>query len=445
MTYLVSRMISSLASLLRFDRQVWIQAIARAGYQAGQGLLQFYVPLIFVNQVGLSATAVGIGLGSASIAGVVGHFLGGTLADTPVVGRKKTLLLAAGLSIAASIVLSFTHDLPLLITANLLLGTSMGFYWTAADAAVMDVTSADNRPQAFSVLGVSENLGLGAGILGGGALLPLFDNPRELFLAGSLVFLFFLILVQSAVPAEQLPQPETTATAGIDASTNVVEGWRIALSDRLLWVFLLVNSLFTTYVALVNNILPLYFTNFVPLAVTQAGGNSASEVANLFTWGYIGFAALLQIPAVQILGSFGWARALIVAMLLWGGGFFCVWGLGSLAAVPVSQAIAVLAVLAIATVIYKPFSVAFIAELAPVSLRGTYTAIGYQCWAIGYFIGPTIGGWAMDQVPSTARQTWLVVALSSTIGLIILTLLARRHSTLTKILKAEDLVAIDDA
>jgi MFS family permease len=437
-------MISSLASLSQFDRQVWIQAVARACYQAGQGLLQFYVPLIFVNQVGLSATAVGIGLGSASIAGVIGHFLGGTLADTPTVGRKKTLLFAAGLSIVASIVLSFTHELPLLITANLLLGTSMGFYWTAADAAVMDVTSADDRPQAFSILGVSENLGLGVGILGGGALLPLFEDPRELFLAGSLIFLFFLILVQSAVPANRL-QPTPTAATASDTSPDVVKGWQIALNDRLLWVFLLVNSLFTTYVALVNNILPLYFTNFVPIASAKAGGISASEVANLFTWGYIGFAALLQIPVVQVLSPLGWSRALIVSMLLWGGGFFCIWGLGALSAVPAAQVIAVLAVLAIATVIYKPFSAAFIAELAPESLRGTYTAIGYQCWAIGYFVGPTLGGWAMDQVASTAREAWLVVALSSTIGLVILTLLARHYRTPTKILKPEDLVAIDDA
>jgi hypothetical protein len=44
--------------------------------QIGSGFTLFYAPIFFVNQVGLSATAVGIGLGSGSISGVVGRFLG---------------------------------------------------------------------------------------------------------------------------------------------------------------------------------------------------------------------------------------------------------------------------------------------------------------------------------------------------------------------------------
>ncbi|MBD0345439.1 MAG: MFS transporter, partial [Coleofasciculus sp. Co-bin14] len=65
------------------SRQVWVQAIARSLYQAGYGSIQFFIPLIFVNQVGLSATTVGIGIGTGSLAGIVGHILGGYLADSP--------------------------------------------------------------------------------------------------------------------------------------------------------------------------------------------------------------------------------------------------------------------------------------------------------------------------------------------------------------------------
>ena len=134
--------VNQLPSLLQsLSRQVWLQAIGRALYQAGYGSIQFFIPLIFVNQVGLSATTVGIGIGSGSLAGVVGHFLGGYLADSPSYGRKKTLLFSAMLSILAAFILALTQNLPLLVIANLIMGLSAGCYWTAADTAVMDVTA----------------------------------------------------------------------------------------------------------------------------------------------------------------------------------------------------------------------------------------------------------------------------------------------------------------
>jgi len=55
---------------------------------------------------------------------------------------------------------------------------------------------------------------------------------------------------------------------------------------------------------------------------------------------------------------------------------------------------AAFSVLSVATAIYKPFAPVIIAELAPDSLRGK---ISYQCWSIGYFIGPILGGWAIDR------------------------------------------------
>jgi len=149
----------SLSWLPTLHPQVWWQVFGRLFYQIGQGLLQFYIPIVFVNQVGLSATSVGIGLGSSSISGIFGHLLGGVLADSKTLGRKGTLLISALLSALACWVLLVTQDLVLLIVANLLFGISTGFYWTATDPTVMDVTPANDRPKAFSVLYGSGHFG----------------------------------------------------------------------------------------------------------------------------------------------------------------------------------------------------------------------------------------------------------------------------------------------
>jgi MFS family permease len=416
----------SLSLLPPVHRQVWLQALGRGLCQAGHGLLQFYMPIVFVNSVGLSATAVGIGLSSASVASIIGHFAGGTLVDSSL-GRKGTLLASIGLSILASLILVVTHHLPMLILANLLLGLSMGFYWTAADTAVMDVTSAEDRHQAFAILGLTDHLGIGMGILGGGALLAWLHTSQHLFIVSGGISLLFLVLAQVTIAETK---------QNITQHDEMMQGWMTALRDRSLWMFVLVNSLFTTYIALVNSILPLYFTNFLTLSTADLG-TASGTVASLFTWGYIGLGAAFQVPVVRSLGALGWARALMVSISLWGCGFLLVWSLGPVLSIELTHEVGVLAVLAIASVIYKPFASAFLAELAPASIRGIYTAIGYQCWAIGYLIGPAIGGWALDQPQPIPHRTWAMVALTSLPGLVMLAFLSQQERSASE-LTSED-------
>jgi MFS family permease len=296
------------------------------------------------------------------------------------------------------------------------MGLSAGCYWTAADAAVVDVTTPEQRHKAFAVLVLADSLGGGLGILGGGELLCLVDQTQTLFLVGSLILLVFLILIQIAVVETRQDSLE---------HTNTLQGFVVALNDRSLRLFVLVNVLFTTYIALVNITLPLYFTTITAAnaEATAEAGASLGSVANLFAWCYVSIGAILQLPLVQVLGSLMRVQVLMISMLLWGVGFFLVWATGIAASIQVICLIASLSVLSIASAIYKPFAPVIVAELAPESLRGAYLAISYQCWSIGYFIGPILGGWAIDQSRTTAHNSWMVAVVSTISGLIVLHLL----------------------
>ncbi|MBE9190437.1 MFS transporter [Gloeocapsopsis crepidinum LEGE 06123] len=413
------------------SRQVWFQAIGRLLYQTGYGLIQFYIPLIFVKQIGLSATAVGIGIGSGSLAGVIGHFLGGYLADSQY-GRKKTLLISAILSIFAALVLVLTHNLPLLVVANLIMGLSAGCYWTAADAAVIDVTTSEQRHHAFAILVLADSIGNGLGVFSGGLLLTLVHRIEALFVLSGVLFLVFLVLIQVAII-------ETRHDASND--TNTLQGFAIALKDRALRLFVVINVLFTTYVALVSSTLPLYFT-LLPQNTTQNTASSLTSVANLFTWCYVGLGAVLQLPLVQILGSLVKIKVLMISMLLWGTGFFLVWATGIDSSIRFALIVAAFSVLSIASIIYKPFAPAIVAELAPPSLRGVYLAISYQCWSIGYFFGPIVGGWAIDQPQNISHHSWLVVTLSTLCGNLALYVLARHKVTNESVVAIEESISI---
>ncbi|GAB1544165.1 MFS transporter [Scytonema sp. NUACC21] len=404
--------------------QVWAQAIARFLYQAGYGTIQFFIPLIFVNQLQFSATVVGIAMGCGSLAGVVGHFLGGYLADSPRYGRKRTLLFSAGLSIIAAIALAFLPNLPMLIVANLVMGLSAGCYWTAADAAVIDVTPPKEHQKAFAVLVLADSLGSGLGIMGGGILLSLVTQPQMLFPIAGLILLMFLVIVQFAIADSHQEAPE---------HSNPLEGFNLALKDSSLQVFMLTNVLFTTYIALVSSTLPLYFTNFVLTGISQSTsdtGSSLVSVANLFTWCYVGIGSVLQLPLVQLLASLLNVRVLTISMLFWCAGFILVWATHLMPSIALAGTIAAFSVLSIASVIYKPFAPALIAELAPKSLRAVYLAIGYQCWSIGYFVGPIVGGWAMDRSKAIAHDLWIATAISSFFGLFMLRILRLKKFSL---------------
>ncbi len=150
------------------NQQVWTLAAGRSLCQVGSGLLNFYMPIVFVNEAGLSATSVGFSIGLISLTEVAGHLLGGPMADSPRFGRKTTLSIAVGLSIIVSLLLSITHSLPLLVISCLILGFSVGGYWTTVNATVIDMTTPEERGPAYAIVSVADNLGVGIGVLAGG-------------------------------------------------------------------------------------------------------------------------------------------------------------------------------------------------------------------------------------------------------------------------------------
>jgi MFS family permease len=209
--------------------------------------------------------------------------------------------------------------------------------------------------------------------------------------------------------------------------TQVSRGWAEAFSDRRLMVYLLVNILFTIYISQLQSTMPLYFTNFVS-GTTSGKGFSPPMISALFTW-HVAFAALCQLPVARMLNRFSRPRALMMAMLLFGVGFVLVWVTGSVRSHALVWAIFALGILSIATVAYTPSGSALVVDIAPESRRGVYLSLNSQCWAIGYLIGPPLGGWALDQSRYMAQGFWLAAVASTSVGILILQLLHRMLRT----------------
>ncbi|NJN86446.1 MAG: MFS transporter [Leptolyngbyaceae cyanobacterium SL_7_1] len=394
------------------DYRVWLLSMGRLLSQLGTGFTLFYAPIFFVNQVGLSASAVGAGIGSGSISGIVGRIMGGSMADSPRWGRRKTLLISAAISAIAALVFVVATDLPTFVLGNLLMGLGVGLYWPPTEAVVADLTSIEQRNEAFAITRLGDSLGLGLGVVLGGALISGTGNYRALFVIDGISFIVFFGVIYWAI-AETLQAKQ---------SHTVMQGWAAVLRDRVLLVYAIVNVLFTTYLALVNSAIPLYFSNF--LSLPNAKGFAAATLSGLFAW-HVGLTALTQLPVARTLTRFRYCQSLMLSIGLWGIGFGFVWLTGITLTGHLGWAAVSLAVLAIATVSYMPAASALVVSLAPVALRGVYLSVNSLCWAVGYFIGPTIGGWAMDQPTPIAHGFWIATALSIIVGIGILSYLDR--------------------
>ena len=403
-----------MAEVLNFSPKVWILAAGRLLSEIGTGFTLFYAPIFFVNQVGLSSTLVGVALGSGSISGVVGRFLAGQGVDSPRWGRRKILLVSAAISVLADVVLSLSFNFFTLVLGNLLMGFGVGMYWPATEAAIIDLTTPEQRNEAFAVTRLADSLGLSLGVVLGGALIANSGNYRTLFVIDGISFAVFFGVIYFAIAETYQFKPQLTE--------NQQNGWSFALRDRAFMVFVAVNILFTIYLSQVQSTMPLYLKNFVQLADSTTGF-SEKIISGLFTW-HIAFAAICQLPTAWILNRFSRIAGLSLSFLIWGVGFICVWITGNVSDHTLIWAGLTLGVMSLGMVTYTPVASGLVAELAPESLCGVYFSINSQCWAIGYLIGPPLGGWALDH-PQFTNYFWLICAASILLGLGILQYLKR--------------------
>jgi MFS family permease len=379
-------------------RQIWILALGRLLSEIGSGFTIFYAPIFFVQQVGLSATSVGLALGSASISGIAGRLLSGTYADRW--GRKPVLLLAMVVLAISCFILATTHDFPTLVVGCLVQGLGLGLYWPANEAIVADLTAGEARRFAYAITRLADNVGMGLGIIAGGLLISTTGAYRSLFIIDGISFCCFLLTI--AIGIQETLQGSKTAV-------RFVSGYTTALRDRRLIVYVIVNIILTVYISQTQTTLPLYFSGFV--AQPGARGFSPQVISTLFT-GHLLMTIACQLPMLKLLQRLSHARSLMISGGFWLWGFVAIAITGSSNSYQLLWASLGLGLFAIAIVAYTPTASALIADLAPSSLRGVYTSINSLCWAAGYAIGPPLGGWALDRSPQFAHQFWLGLAAS---------------------------------
>lgn len=414
-----------LAWLPNLKREIWILALGQLLLFIGQGFTLVYASIYFVNELGFSPTQVGLALSSGGISGTIGRFWAGNAIDSERFGRRGTLLLAAVISALACFCLAFAHTFFWLIVGNLLLGLGISLYWPATLAVTTDLTNTDNRSEAFALTRLVDNLGLGLGALLAGQYIAMSGSYSALFITKGVAYLLFSIVIYVAIAETREPKLD---------SSNPLKDWWQALSDNNFIVYLIANLFFTTYGAQLSSTLPLYLANFVPSGNTQTGF-SEQWISYFFVWHAL-LKIVLQLPITRKVKPISHVAILLIALVLWSGAFFLFWLTGITPTDPLIFTIGAFTLVAIAEILYGPATVSLVGEMSPVYLRGIYFSLESECWAIGFLIGPALGGWALDHPNTVGVNFWLILISSAGVAGVILMFLKHRM-TAAKLLMQE--------
>ncbi|NEP47059.1 MAG: MFS transporter, partial [Okeania sp. SIO2H7] len=211
-------------------------------------------------------------------------------------------------------------------------------------------------------------------------------------------------------------------------SETGLQKWLQAFRDQPFIFYILANLFVTTYTAQLSSTLPLYLANFIPGGNT-ATGFSEQWISYFFVWHSL-FKILLQLPITRWVKQFTPSNVLIAALGCWMISFGVIWLTKQ--SLPISAiGIAALILMAftlvgIGEMLYGPTASGTVGQMAPPHLRGIYFSLDSQCWALGYMIGPALGGWALDHPNVLGANIWLVFAIS-VVAAIALTQQLKQH------------------
>jgi MFS family permease len=269
----------TLNSWLRPRGPVLVLAIARF-FGAVASYMVFPFIAVRLTQGGDGLAVAGIVTAIGPLVRVLAGTLGGIAADH--FGRRRTMLLGNALGVLVMVGFALFHGALAYACLNGFNGLVRAIAGPAQSAAIADVTTPEERPQAFAYGRVAMNVGAAIGpFLGAFFVL---QHPVAVFLGAAGATLAVVVLLYAAVPetGRQLRQVGNR------------EAIRRISRDTTLWVYVLGGSMQLGVYMVIETIFPAFLRGAVPSGLTLYAAMTLVNTAMV---------ALLQIPLNRWLGG----------------------------------------------------------------------------------------------------------------------------------------------
>jgi MFS family permease len=382
------------------SRPVWTLEGAVLVNSVGTGMVLPFV-MIYLHNVR------GIGLATAGL--IVATFAAVSFVITPVAGwivdaRGPRTTLAASLVVMAlgyamfPLIREAWQAFALMAVA----GLGNGGFWPSQSALLAGLTTRETRSTAYGVQRAVFNLGIGLGALVGG-LVATTSEPRTfsvLFLIDAATFVAYAATL-AFVPAPRAAEASAEGPSG---------GYRDVLRDRVLLGVVGLNVVYVTAgFAQLEATFPVFARNEV--------GVSERVIGLIFLVNVL-VILIVQLPVVRLLEGRSRMAALAAMAVLWAASWTTVLAAGAWFDMPAAAVLLVVAgmIFAFGECVLGPAQSALVADLAPEGLRGRYIALLTNSYAVGFIIGPALGGALLAVSPSGLWAAAAVVLLAAAAG-----------------------------
>jgi MFS family permease len=349
------------SSLHALPRAAWVLFFGTFLNKFGSFVIPFLT--LYITRRGYPLSVAGLALGAYGCGNLIASILGGYLADR--VGRRQTIVFSMFSGAVAMLLLSQARTLPAIFALAALAGLTGEMYRPASSALLADLVPAGQRVVAYSALRTAFNAGWAFGPAIAGLLAA--HGYFWLFVGDAITSACFGVLAFFALPK------------GFSAGAAQA-GWgqlaRALRKDRVLS-----RVLFAAFTIAIVFFQPC---STFGLHLTHLGFSTATYGMILSLNGAI--VVFCELPLTTITRRFPAPRVIALGYLCVGFGFAL---LGLARSIP--ELIVYMGVFTLGEMLAMPITSAYIADLAPPTMRGRYMGAYTLTWTMALVVGPAFG------------------------------------------------------
>ena len=370
-----------------YDRRFWVLCIAQLVVAVGFGAAMPFISIYLHNQLGMPMTFVGLMMLVSAVVAAGSRVAGGELADR--LGRRPVMLIGMTGRVLVFVVMAAViyFRCSAWVVAGVFLAIRLmgAIMQPAISAMVADIVEPEKRVKAYGVHRIFGNAGWALGPAIGGALVA--RSYALLFVLTSLASLVGLLLLVAFI-RETIRTVErqrfsfaSILDVGRDTQFLVFCAWSVLL-------FILMGQFAST--------LAVFSTNVIGITEAQLG--------LLFTVNGL-VVVLFQGPAAWLAHRIGIRSGLVAGCVLYAVGYL------SVAFVPgFAFLIGSMVIITFGEVLFSPTSMTAVANMAHEARMGRYMGFFGLTEALGWSLGPFLGGVLFDRLETTPVLLWGAIA-----------------------------------
>jgi MFS family permease len=386
------------SKLSEYPSQFWLMASGLLISSTGTSLIWPFLMIYASEKLDLSLSTVSTLITINAGTGLLTSFVAGAIADR--IGRKPVMVFSLAVNGLAYLFMSQANTYLGFALLQFVLGASNPLYHVGADAMLADMVEPEKRTNAYAIFRMVNNAGIAIGPAMGGFLASRSYTYAFLGAAFGMLIYSLLLFFRARETLTRIYQTEKVRDG------EGLGGYKQIFRDRPYVFFALLVSLGLIAPSMLWSLMAVY---------TKQNFNLPE---NLYGWLPTTNALMCVFVQMFVTNFSTRFRPLSVAAL---GMMTYALGVGSVALMKSFWGFwASMVLMTFGELILIPTVSKYIADLAPIDMRGRYMSFYWFAWGIARATAPLIGGFLNDNIaPQSIWIGGLAIGLTSAIGLII--------------------------